>query len=164
MRQRVMLAIALAGEPRLLIADEPTTALDVTIQAQILDLFATLQRRLGMAVLLVTHDLGIVAERAGRVAIMYAGRIVEDGPVAEVFAAPLHPYTRGLLASIPRAGAAGRRLAAIPGSVPDVRHRPSGCAFRDRCADTVAACAHTDPPLRACADARRAACLLLEPS
>jgi len=161
MRQRVMLAIALAGGPRLLIADEPTTALDVTIQAQILDLFATLQRRLGMAVLLVTHDLGIVAERAGRVAIMYAGRLVEDGPVAEVFAAPLHPYTRGLLASIPRAGVAGRRLAAIPGSVPDLRHRPSGCAFRDRCPDAVAACAHIDPALRQYPAARRAACLRL---
>ena len=148
MRQRVMIAIALAARPKLLIADEPTTALDVTIQAQILDLLASLQRRLGMAVLLVTHDLGVVAERADRVAIMYAGRVVESGAARQVLATPLHPYTRGLLGSIPRIGTARqRRLAAIPGVVPDLLHLPSGCRFRDRCGLALDACATTDPPL-----------------
>ena len=158
MRQRVMLAVALACEPALLIADEPTTALDVTIQAQVLDLLAALQRRLGMAVLLVTHDLGVVAERTDAVAIMYAGRIVESGAAAALFAAPRHPYTKGLLASMPRSGGRGR-LEAIPGTVPDPLHLPSGCRFRDRCREAIADCAGIDPPLRDIGDGRRVACL-----
>ncbi|MEO8601549.1 MAG: ABC transporter ATP-binding protein [bacterium] len=160
MRQRVMIAIALAARPQLLIADEPTTALDVTIQAQILDLLAALQRQLGMAVLLVTHDLGVVAERADRVAIMYAGRVVESGPARDVLTTPLHPYTRGLLASIPRVGATRQqRLTAIPGVVPDLLHLPSGCRFRDRCSEAIAECAQVDPPLRTFAGDRQAACI-----
>jgi oligopeptide/dipeptide ABC transporter ATP-binding protein len=163
MRQRVMLAVALACQPALLIADEPTTALDVTIQAQVLDLIAALQRRLGMAVLLVTHDLGIVAERADAVAIMYAGRIVESGAAATVFAAPRHPYTRGLLASLPVPGGRGR-LESIPGTVPDPSHLPSGCRFRDRCPEAVADCARIDPPLRDVGAGRRVACLRVMPA
>ena len=159
MRQRVMLAVALACRPALLIADEPTTALDVTIQAQILDLLGSLQRQLGMAILLVTHDLGVVAERADTVAIMYAGRVVESGPAADVLGAPQHPYTRGLLASLPD-GRRGR-LAAIPGTVPDPLHLPGGCRFRDRCAEAIAACADAEPPLRAVGD-RRVACIRVE--
>jgi peptide/nickel transport system ATP-binding protein len=160
MRQRVMIGMALSCSPRLLIADEPTTALDVTIQAQILDLLANLQARLDMALLLVTHDLGVVAERAGDVAIMYAGRIVERGPVADVFAAPLHPYTRGLLRSVPKAGVDRReRLETIPGVVPDLMRLPSGCRFRDRCPEAVAACSEQDPPLEAYRGDHSAACL-----
>jgi oligopeptide/dipeptide ABC transporter ATP-binding protein len=148
MRQRVMIAMALSCRPRLLIADEPTTALDVTIQAQILDLLGDLQRRMGMALLLVTHDLGVVAERTDEVAIMYAGRIVEHAAVGDIFARPLHPYTRGLMRSIPKVGAQRqRRLESIPGAVPDLLHLPSGCRFRDRCPLAVAACAEADPPL-----------------
>jgi oligopeptide/dipeptide ABC transporter ATP-binding protein len=163
MRQRVMIAMALACAPRLLIADEPTTALDVTIQAQILDLLSSLQARLGMAVLLVTHDLGIVAERSDAVAIMYAGRIVERGAVNDIFAAPLHPYTRGLLHSIPKVGAARqRRLDAIPGVVPDLLHLPSGCRFRDRCGLALDACATTDPPLVEHAPGHFAACIRID--
>jgi peptide/nickel transport system ATP-binding protein len=158
MRQRVMLAMALACGPRMLIADEPTTALDVTIQAQVLDLLAALQRRLGMAVLLVTHDLGVVAERADDIAIMYAGRIVETGAAADVLAAPLHPYTRGLLASLPAPGRR-TRLEAIPGTVPDPLRLPSGCRFRDRCGEAIADCARIDPPLRTVASGRRVACI-----
>jgi oligopeptide/dipeptide ABC transporter ATP-binding protein len=159
MRQRVMLAMALACHPRLLIADEPTTALDVTIQAQMLDLLVRLRQQLGMAVLLITHDLGVVAERVERVVVMYAGRIVEQGSVADVLHAPLHPYTRGLLASVPRLGARQRRLDAIPGMVPDLAHLPTGCRFRDRCADAVAICAAADPPLYDIGRGRRAACV-----
>ena len=148
MRQRVMIAMALSCHPRLLIADEPTTALDVTIQAQILDLLAGLQERLGMAMILVTHDLGIVAERADTVAIMYAGRIVERAPVDAIFARPRHPYTRGLLRSIPKVGVEKtRRLEAIPGMVPDLLRLPSGCHFRDRCTHAIRECATVDPPL-----------------
>ncbi|MFN8627480.1 MAG: ABC transporter ATP-binding protein [Candidatus Binatia bacterium] len=158
--QRVLIAMALSCHPRLLIADEPTTALDVTIQAQILDLLAALQRRLGMAVVLVTHDLGIVAERADDVAIMYAGRIVERAPVEAIFAAPLHPYTRGLLRSIPKVGAEkARRLEAIPGVVPDPSQLPSGCRFRNRCPVGIARCAETDPPLDAVRGTHAVACL-----
>jgi oligopeptide/dipeptide ABC transporter ATP-binding protein len=160
MRQRVMIAMALACRPQLLIADEPTTALDVTIQAQILDLLGGLQRRLAMALLLVTHDLGVVAERADAVAIMYAGRVVERGPVGDVFRQPLHPYTRGLLHSIPKIGVQRqRRLDAIPGSVPDLLHLPSGCRFRDRCAIAIDACAATEPALQRHAPDHWAACL-----
>ena len=159
MRQRVMIAMALACRPRLLIADEPTTALDVTIQAQILDLLAHLQQQFGMAVLFVTHDLGIVAERARRVAVMYAGRIVEEAETATLFRNPLHPYTRGLLRSIPRLGMRVRRLAAIPGSVPDPLSLPSGCRFRDRCTYAVARCGEIDPQLEPFGDSRAVACI-----
>ena len=159
MRQRVMIAMALACQPRLLIADEPTTALDVTIQAQILDLLDSLQRRFQMAILFVTHDLGIVAERAHEVAVMYAGRIVERAPVDELFERPLHPYTRGLLRSIPRLGQKGARLEAIPGSVPDPLALPSGCRFRDRCTSAISECAHIDPALAVLCDAHAAACI-----
>ncbi len=163
MRQRVMIAMALSCRPKLLIADEPTTALDVTIQAQVLDLLDGLQRRLGMAMLLVTHDLGIVSERADEVAIMYAGRIVEHGSVAAVFGNPLHPYTRGLLHSIPQVGAGRqRRLEAIPGVVPDLLHLPSGCRFRDRCSFAIDACTVTDPPLVEYAPGHAAACIRAE--
>jgi oligopeptide/dipeptide ABC transporter ATP-binding protein len=132
LRQRALIAMALACEPKLLIADEPTTALDVTIQAQILDLLRTMQRRLGLALLLITHDLGIVAEMADRVSVMYAGRIVEHSPVKELFADPKHPYTKGLLASIP-GGAPGTRLRAIDGTVPALGSLPPGCSFTPRC-------------------------------
>ncbi len=160
MRQRVMIAMALSCHPRLLIADEPTTALDVTIQAQILDLLADLQRQLGMALLLVTHDLGIVAERADTVAIMYAGRVAEHGGAADVLSQPLHPYTRGLLQSIPKIGEQRqRRLDAIPGVMPDLLHLPSGCRFRDRCAIAVPACAETDPELGEYRPGHWAACI-----
>jgi len=160
MRQRVMIAMALSCRPRLLIADEPTTALDVTIQAQILDLLADLRKRLGMALLLVTHDLGIVAERADDVAIMYAGRLVEHGAVNRVFERPLHPYTRGLLHSMPKLGdGKQRRLEAIPGVVPDLLHVPSGCHFRDRCPLAIPACAQTDPELEAYEPGHAAACI-----
>ncbi|MGH7821087.1 MAG: oligopeptide/dipeptide ABC transporter ATP-binding protein, partial [Candidatus Binatia bacterium] len=138
----------------------PTTALDVTIQAQILDLLASLQQRLGMALLLITHDLGVVAEQADDVVILYAGRIVERAPVAELFARPLHPYTRGLLDSIPKVGAdKARRLRAIPGTVPRLTALPSGCSFRDRCPLAVAECATVDPPLEEKRTDHRAACI-----
>ena len=132
LRQRALIAMALACEPKLLIADEPTTALDVTIQAQILDLLREMQKRLGLALLLITHDLGIVAEMADRVAVMYAGRVVEHAPVKELFADPKHPYTKGLLASIPGA-ARGTRLQAIQGTVPPLTALPPGCSFTPRC-------------------------------
>ncbi|WP_074063267.1 ABC transporter ATP-binding protein [Rhizobium etli] len=153
MRQRATIAMALACDPALLIADEPTTALDVTIQAQILDLLLKLQRERGMAMLFVTHNLGVVAEIAHRVAVMYAGRIVEEGPVGEVFRHPKHPYTIGLLASMPRLGdatrmkLAGEKLAAIPGMVPSLMKMPPGCAFQPRCRFAIHACCAAVPPL-----------------
>ena len=161
-RQRVMIAMALACKPKLLLADEPTTALDVTIQAQILELIRDLQRRLAMSVLLITHDLGLVAENAQRVVVMYAGRVVESAPVRDLFARPMHPYTRGLLDSIPRperaiAGAQRRRLPTIEGIVPDMRSLPPGCRFADRCAMRIDACAR-EPPLEAVAPGRTARC------
>jgi oligopeptide/dipeptide ABC transporter ATP-binding protein len=159
MRQRVMIAMAMSCTPRLLIADEPTTALDVTIQAQILELLRNLKERTGMALLLITHDLGIVAEQADHVVIMYAGRVVERAPVGELFERPLHPYTHGLLASVPGIGGSRRRLESIPGIVPDPLHLPSGCRFRDRCSRAVEACATTDPVLEERAPGHLAACI-----
>jgi len=147
LRQRVAIAMALVGAPEVLLADEPTTALDVTIQDQILKLLVSLRDELGMSVILVTHDLGVVAQTCQRVAVMYGGSIVEVGPVTTVFADPAHPYTRGLLASLPRMGEGRRRLRVISGSPPDLRALPSGCAFRDRCPLAIAACAEIRPPL-----------------
>jgi oligopeptide/dipeptide ABC transporter ATP-binding protein len=147
MRQRVMIAMALACNPKLLIADEPTTALDVTIQAQILELIAKLQRELGMAVLLITHDLGVVAETARRVAVMYAGRVVEEADVLDLFERPRHPYTAGLLRSRPRLDVAHGKLVPIEGSVPDALHQPSGCAFHPRCPLAEERCRQAEPPL-----------------
>ncbi|HEY7168866.1 MAG TPA: ABC transporter ATP-binding protein [Candidatus Binatia bacterium] len=148
MRQRVMIAMALSCNPSLLIADEPTTALDVTIQAQILDLMKELQDKIGMALLLITHDLGVVAEQANEVAIMYGGKIVERGPTEAIFARPLHPYTIGLLNSLPGTGAKKKkRLDAIPGVVPNPLDLPSGCRFRDRCFRAAATCAGVEPQL-----------------
>jgi peptide/nickel transport system ATP-binding protein len=160
MRQRVMIAMALACGPKLLIADEPTTALDVTIQAQILDLMRALKARTGAAILLITHDLGVVAEMAQRVFVMYAGRKVEEAPVADLFARPRHPYTRGLLASIPRLGAAvaRKRLAEIPGVVPSLREAIPGCVFAPRCAYATERCRREYPPLERKADGHFVAC------
>ncbi len=159
LRQRVMIAIAIAGEPRLLVADEPTTALDVTIQAGILELLRRLRQERGMAVLLITHDLGVVAEQADEVAIMYAGRIVEHAPTAELFADPRHPYTAALLRSMPRLGAPADRLATIPGNVPALGRLPSGCAFRDRCPEALPQCADGVPALRPPGSVHQAACI-----
>ncbi|MFH0880033.1 MAG: ABC transporter ATP-binding protein [Lentisphaerota bacterium] len=145
MQQRVMIAMALASRPRLLVADEPTTALDVTVQAQVLHLLRSLQRDLGMAVLFITHNLGLVAEYADRVYVMYAGRIMESGPVERVLARPAHPYTRGLLEAVPRLEGAVGSLKGIEGSVPSPAHWPKGCAFHPRCAWREALC-ETDEP------------------
>ena len=158
MRQRVMIAMALAGRPRLLIADEPTTALDVTIQAQILDLVRKLQRENGMSVLLITHDLGVIAEMCDRVAVMYAGRVVEAGTVLDIFDRPAHPYTRGLLASRPRISAGDRWLSTIEGTVPAPGQMPQGCSFAPRCKLARAQCAQL-PPLREVGPAHQAACV-----
>ncbi|MGC3952794.1 MAG: ABC transporter ATP-binding protein [Propionicimonas sp.] len=159
MRQRVMIAIAVAAHPGVLIADEPTTALDVTTQAQILDLMAGLQRELGMAMLFITHDLAVVSEVCSRVAIMYLGRIVEEGPTAEVLRAPKHPYTRGLIASTPSGGTDRRqaRLAVIPGRVPSLAQRPDGCHFAPRCPLADQAC-QVPPELVPVADRRSVRC------
>ena len=146
-RQRVMIAMSLACEPELLIADEPTTALDVTIQAQILDLLAELRSRLGMAVILITHDLGVVAEVCDRVVVMYAGQVVEHGTVDQIFADPRHPYTEGLLKAVPRLGARKEKLAVIPGTVPSPLHWPIGCRFHDRCPYGWDKCVKELPPL-----------------
>jgi oligopeptide/dipeptide ABC transporter ATP-binding protein len=158
-RQRVLLAMALANTPRLLIADEPTTALDATTQAQVLELLDGLRAQHGMAVLLVTHDLAVVAGHADRVVVMYAGRVVEEGPVDAVFARASHPYTRGLLASVPTAGGVGGPLTAIPGTPPDLRHRPEGCAFHPRCDLAEARCRAAVPPLASVGPARSSACV-----
>ena len=148
MRQRVMIAMALACQPRLLIADEPTTALDVTIQAQILELIDQLQRETGMSLLLITHDLGIVAERAHHTAIMYAGKIVETAPTAELFSNPLHPYTRGLIESIPQNTVPGKPLPTIPGHVPNLADGQQGCGFCPRCPVKDWECQQSAPPLK----------------
>jgi peptide/nickel transport system ATP-binding protein len=148
MQQRVMIAMALASEPKLLVADEPTTALDVTIQAQILDLLRDLKQRLGMAILLITHNLGIVGDIADRVAVMYAGQIVELAPARELLRRPLHPYTKALVASVPKLHGDAARLTAIPGNVPRIGHFPAGCRFAPRCPIAQVECKVTAPELR----------------
>jgi peptide/nickel transport system ATP-binding protein len=162
MRQRVMIAMALACNPKLLIADEPTTALDVTIQAQILDLMAELKRRVGAAIVLITHDLGVVAEVAERVMVMYAGRKVEEAPVAALFRAPRHPYTQGLLGAVPKLGSSltgtETKLAEIPGSVPSLKARITGCVFAGRCPRVTELCRQVAPALEAKAPGHFAAC------
>jgi peptide/nickel transport system ATP-binding protein len=163
MRQRVMIAMALACNPKVLIADEPTTALDVTIQAQILDLMRKLQAQIGAAIVLITHDLGVVAEMAQRVVVMYAGRKAEEAPVAALFARPRHPYTRGLLDSVPRlgaslAGGASQRLVEIPGTVPSTRDAIVGCAFAPRCSFATGLCHREAPPFEEKAPGHFAAC------
>jgi len=159
MRQLTMIAMALACQPRLIVADEPTTALDVTVQAQILDLLKGLTRETGAALILITHDLGVVARYADKVAVMYGGRIVEQAGAAELYARPRHPYTRGLLASIPRLdGAAGQRLVPIPGQPPDLSALPPGCAFAPRCTRADAACLIRQPSLQQVAPQHLNAC------
>lgn len=147
MRQRIMIAMALALEPALIIADEPTTALDVTVQAQVMDLLAELQRELNMGLILITHDLGVVADVADRIAVMYAGRIVESAPVHDIYKAPAHPYTKGLLESIPRLDQKGHELYAIKGLPPNLMHIPPGCAFNPRCPMAQDVCRTEVPPL-----------------
>jgi peptide/nickel transport system ATP-binding protein len=158
MRQRVMIAMALACEPKLLIADEPTTALDVTIQAQVLELMRTLREETGTAIILITHDLGVVAELADDVVVMYAGRIVERAPVQALFAQPQHPYTVGLLGSIPNMHLEQERLHAIEGQVPTPMTKVQGCRFAPRCPFAVARCRAEDPPLLAMGGGHEAAC------
>ena len=158
MRQRAMIAMALANHPRLLIADEPTTALDVTIQAQILDLMRNLQRETGAAIMLITHDLGVVAEVADEVLVMYAGRIVEQAPVAALFKQPQHPYTVGLLGSMPTLHGEQLRLAAIDGQVPSPLHRPAGCSFAERCPFADERCRAEQPELRTVGASHLSAC------
>jgi oligopeptide/dipeptide ABC transporter ATP-binding protein len=163
LRQRALIAMALACDPVLLIADEPTTALDVTIQAQILDLLRDLQRRLGLALLLITHDLGVVARMADRVAVMYAGRIVEEAPVDVLFADPKHPYTQGLMASIP-GGAQRSRLGAIPGSVPPLGELPAGCSFAPRCPRRFDPCPSAHPGTTTLTSGHGVKCYLYGPA
>ncbi|KIF68140.1 methionine ABC transporter ATP-binding protein [Streptomyces sp. AcH 505] len=158
MRQRIMIAMALALEPSLIIADEPTTALDVTVQAQVMDLLAELQRELNMGLILITHDLGVVADVADKIAVMYAGRIVETAPVHEIYKAPAHPYTRGLLDSIPRLDQKGQDLYAIKGLPPNLLRIPPGCAFNPRCPRAQDVCRTDEPPLYEVSSTRRSAC------
>jgi oligopeptide/dipeptide ABC transporter ATP-binding protein len=160
MRQRALIAMALACAPRVLLADEPTTALDPTIQMQILELLRERQRSLGLALLLITHDLGVVAETAHEVAVMYAGRIVERAPTRALLDAPKHPYAQGLLDSVPTLDRPRERLRAIPGIVPPATAWPSGCRFRTRCALAVERCAQEEPPLRELGEGRAVACHL----
>lgn len=160
MRQRVMIAMARSCHPELLIADEPTTALDVTIQAQILDLINRLRKKLGMAVLLITHDLGVVAETADRVVVMYCGRVVEQAKVLDLFTDPKHPYTRGLLDSIPKLDEDRKRLYMIKGIVPDPTHLPKGCAFADRCDHCMEKCREHMPALVDQGNGRKVRCFL----
>ncbi|WP_086691443.1 ABC transporter ATP-binding protein [Streptomyces recifensis] len=158
MRQRIMIAMAIALEPALVIADEPTTALDVTVQAQVMDLLAELRREYDMGLVLITHDLGVVADVADRIAVMYAGRIVESAPVHDIYKAPAHPYTRGLLDSIPRLDHKGQELYAIRGLPPSLTHIPAGCAFHPRCAMARDVCRTDEPPLYPAGPDRVSAC------
>jgi oligopeptide transport system ATP-binding protein len=158
MRQRVMIAMAMALEPDLIIADEPTTALDVTVQAQVMDLLAELQREYNMGLILITHDLGVVADVADKIAVMYAGRIVETSPVHDIYKAPAHPYTRGLLDSIPRLDQKGQELYAIKGLPPNLLHIPPGCAFHPRCPRAQQVCRTDVPPLYRVSTVRASAC------
>jgi peptide/nickel transport system ATP-binding protein len=163
MRQRVMIAMALSCNPKLLIADEPTTALDVTIQAQILELLNELKAKLGMAVMLITHDMGVIAETAQRVMVMYAGKVVEEAPVRELFKEPLHPYTQGLLRSIPRIDLAAtkkQRLEAIPGVVPSLLNLPKGCRFTPRCPHAKPVCSEQEPVLKEVRPGHKVSCWL----
>jgi len=160
MRQRVMIAMALSCEPRLLIADEPTSALDVSIQGQIIELLSELQTRMRMAVLLITHDLAVVAQMVSRVIVMYAGVVFEESPVRELFETPRHPYTEGLLASIAKPGGRGERLPAIPGNVPEPLLLPPGCRFSDRCPKRFEKCSSQEPPLFEVSAAHRSRCWL----
>jgi len=159
MRQRVMIAIALAASPKLLIADEPSTALDVTVQAQILDLLRSLQRQSGLALILITHDLGVIAEIADRVMVLYAGRVAETAPVRTIFDEPAHPYTQALLGSVPDITVPRPRLVAIPGTVPDAFNMPPGCRFAPRCQYRQPPCELVPPALRPLANHHMAACL-----
>jgi peptide/nickel transport system ATP-binding protein len=156
--QRVMIAMALAGEPDLLVADEPTTALDATIQSQILELIGQIRKEHSMALVLISHDLGVVAENCDRISVMYAGRIIEEAPSEALFSAPRHPYTRGLIGALPPIEGARRRLHAIPGTIPDPRAMPSGCAFAPRCSEAASLCGQSVPDLFAIAEGRRSAC------
>ncbi|TXL91088.1 ABC transporter ATP-binding protein [Streptomyces sp. IB2014 016-6] len=158
MRQRIMIAMAMALEPSLIIADEPTTALDVTVQAQVMELLGELRRELGMGLILITHDLGVVADVADKIAVMYAGRIVESAPVHDIYKAPAHPYTRGLLDSIPRLDQKGRELYAIKGLPPNLQRIPAGCAFNPRCPRARDICRTDVPPLFEVDENRRSAC------
>ncbi|MFB8759497.1 ABC transporter ATP-binding protein [Streptomyces sp. NPDC059852] len=158
MRQRIMIAMAIALEPALIIADEPTTALDVTVQAQVMDLLAELRREYRMGLVLITHDLGVVADVADRIAVMYAGRIVESAPVHDIYKAPAHPYTRGLLDSVPRLDLKGRELTAIRGLPPNLTRIPPGCAFHPRCPMARDVCRSDEPPLYAVSEVRGSAC------
>ncbi|MDL2248427.1 ABC transporter ATP-binding protein [Tyzzerella sp. OttesenSCG-928-J15] len=160
MSQRVMISMAMSCEPKLLIADEPTTALDVTIQAQILDLMRKLQSEEHSSILLITHDLGVVAEMCSRVMVMYAGEIVEEAPVEELFAAPAHPYTQGLIASVPKLGSGVRVLPSIPGSVPDLANMPKACRFAPRCKHATAKCHESKPELITVNENHRCRCWL----
>ncbi|ODT00809.1 MAG: methionine ABC transporter ATP-binding protein [Gemmatimonadetes bacterium SCN 70-22] len=160
MRQRILIAMALVMNPALLIADEPTTALDVTIQAQILELLARVQQEFGTAILLITHDLGVVAESASRVIVMYGGQVVEEAPVRTLFAGAAHPYTQGLMQAMPRVGMTRERLSTIPGSVPPPTAWPTGCRFRDRCPHAWARCANEAPALVAIGEGHAARCHL----
>ncbi|HEX5136036.1 MAG TPA: ABC transporter ATP-binding protein [Planctomycetota bacterium] len=164
MRQRVMIAMALSCNPKLLIADEPTTALDVTIQAQILDLIRQLQSELGMSMLMITHDLGVIAETAHRVVVMYASKIAEKADVKELFARPLHPYTQGLFRSIPSLAGGHGRLQTIEGTVPNPLEFPVGCKFNNRCPFAQQHCVDKEPPLKEISKGHFAACWLLDPS
>ncbi len=162
--QRVMIAIALAGQPELLVADEPTTALDVTIQAQILELLQSIRRQMGMALVLISHDLGVIAEACERVAVMYAGRIVEEAPVERLFQSAAHPYTQGLIGALPPMDGPRRRLAAIPGGVPEPWAMPPGCGFAPRCEFRSAPCDAAIPGLMGLSGQHRAACIRVAPA
>ncbi len=164
LRQRAMIAVALACRPKLLLADEPTTALDATVQIQVLLLLRSLQEKLGMGVVFVTHDLGVAGEIADRVAVMYAGKVVEEGPVGALMAGPLHPYAKGLLGATVHAGMRGKRLTTIPGAPPMLDKVPTGCAFAPRCAEVIEGCQAGVPPLRQIVPGRQARCIRVAPN